>query len=239
MKELLDMLQMQNVTKIFSNKPVLRNLSMTVAPGEIVAFLGPNGAGKSTAFKCIVGLMKPTNGKILVNGETAKQNPIKYKQQIGYLGHESFLYEAFSPIENLTFYGKLYRTSNLEETVISLLKKVGLYRFRDIRIDSFSRGMMQRLAIARMLLSEPDILLLDEPHTGLDQGAITLLNEIVKEKQAEGKAIILISHDFEQVLTLCDRAVVLSRGKIAAETKITDQSLLTLRNWYAEAVDAR
>lgn len=237
MKELLDMLELRNVTKIFSEKPVLKNLSMTVAPGEIVAFIGPNGAGKSTAFKCIAGLMKPTNGEIIVNGETVKKSSIQLKKQIGYLGHESFLYEALSPIENLKFYGKLYKTPNLDETIAAILKKVGLYRFRDIRIDSFSRGMIQRLAIARMLLSEPNLLLLDEPHTGLDQGAISLLNSLIREKHLEGKSMILITHDFEQVLALCDRAVVLYRGRIVAETEVVTHDLLTFRKWYAEAVN--
>lgn len=239
MKEWVYMLELRNVTKVFNERPILKNLHMTVSPGEIVAFVGPNGAGKSTAFKCIAGLMKPTHGEIIVGGEATSKSTIKLKKQIGYLGHESFLYEALSPNENLRFYGKLYRTPQLEETIAAILKKVGLYRFRDIRIDSFSRGMVQRLAIARMLLSEPNLLLLDEPHTGLDQNAVEMLNELVKEKQTEGKAIILITHDFEQVLTLCDRAIVLHQGKNAGEIQVPSETLSSLRQWYGEAVNEK
>lgn len=236
MKELLKMLELQNVTKVFDNKPILKNLCITVAPGEAVALIGPNGAGKSTAFKCIAGLMKPTNGKIIVDGTVVKKNSIELKKKVGYLGHESFLYETFSPVENLRFYGKLYKTPQLDQVITNLLKKVGLYRFRDMSVGSFSRGMIQRLAIAKMFLGEPKLLMLDEPHTGLDQGAISLLNSLIKEQQTEGKSLLLISHDFEQILSLCDRAAVLYKGRIVADTAVHKHDLVTFREWYAEAV---
>lgn len=231
------MLELRNVTKTFSEKPILKNLNLHVAPGEAVALVGPNGAGKSTAFKCITGLMKPTNGKIIVAGTTVKKNSVHLKRKVGYLGHESFLYGAFSPVENLTFYGKLYKTPQLEQTITTLLKRVGLYRFRHMQVASFSRGMVQRLAIARMFLGNPDLLLLDEPHTGLDQGAISLLNRLIKEQQMDGKSLILITHDFEQILSLCNRAVILYKGKIVADAKMDTQDLVSLRRWYTEAVN--
>lgn len=234
------MLELKNITKIIGDKIILRNFSLAIEPGESVAVIGPNGAGKSTFFKLAAGLMQPTSGEILLNGELIRKKSLLLKKKIGYLGHESFLYSTLTPLENLLFYAKLYKVKNREEKAMELLRAVGLHYFKDIPIRSFSRGMMQRLAIARVLLAEPDVLLLDEPHTGLDQEAISLLNNLIKEKQNKGVAILLISHDFEQVMSVCDRTLVLNKGKVINYQEIDRQAgLVSLKKWYEEAVSGK
>lgn len=231
------MLELRKMTKMLGDKLVLRNITLSLEKGEILAVIGPNGAGKSTFFKCTVGLLQPTSGEIFLDGELIKKNSPQVKQRIGFLGHESFLYNNLSPLENLKFYGKLYKVKDLESKANTLLKEVGLYLFRDMPIRSFSRGMMQRLAIARVLLPEPEILMLDEPHTGLDQEAVALLNGLIKSKRNSGTSILIISHDFEQVHALADRAAVLKKGKIVSTRLLGKEvSLEEMKSWYEAEV---
>ena len=237
MKELETMLELKNVTKVLGDKLILRNISLSLGEGETLAVVGPNGAGKSTFFKCTVGLLQPSGGEIILDGEIIKKKSVAVKKKIGFLGHESFLYSNLTPIENLKFYGKLYKVSDLEHKSMNLLKEVGLYLFRDVPIRSFSRGMIQRLAIARVLLAEPNILMLDEPHTGLDQEAVALLNKIIKEKQKNGTSILIISHDFEQVHTLADRVAILKKGVIVDTIQLDGKmSLNEMKAWYDKVV---
>lgn len=237
MKELGTMLELRKMTKLLGDKLVLRNITLSLEKGEILAVIGPNGAGKSTFFKCTVGLMQPTSGEIWLDGKQVKKNTGDVKQKIGFLGHESFLYSTLSPLENLRFYGKLYKVKDLDRKANDLLKEVGLYLFRDVPIRSFSRGMMQRLAIARVLLPDPNILMLDEPHTGLDQEAVLLLNKIIKNKQDSGTSILIISHDFEQVHTLANRVAILKKGKIVSTMPLGPEiSLQEMKAWYEKEV---
>lgn len=237
MKELGNMLELRNITKMLGDKLVLRNISLTLQKGEILAVVGPNGAGKSTFFKCTVGLMQPTSGDILLDGKLIGKNSADVKRRIGFLGHESFLYSTLTPLENLKFYGKLYKVKDLESKAAKLLKEVGLHLFRDMPIRSFSRGMLQRLAIARVLLPDPEILMLDEPHTGLDQEAVAMLNDIIQKKRESGTSILIISHDFEQVHALADRVAVLKKGKIISSRQLeTDITLPEMKLWYEKEV---
>lgn len=231
------MLEIRNLTKVLSDRLILRSVSLTLEQGEVLAVIGPNGAGKSTFFKCTVGLLKPTSGEIILDGKVLKKNSSIFKKRLGFLSHDSFLYNNMTPVENLKFYGKLHRVKDPEQRVDVLLKEVGLFLFKDTPIRSFSRGMIQRLAIARVLLPDPDILMLDEPHTGLDQAAVLLLNKIILEKKKEGKSILLISHDFEHVQALADRVAILMKGKIAGTVKLDRTTdIETLNNWYEKVV---
>ncbi len=231
------LLEIKNLSKMLGERLIIRNVSLTLNKGETLAVIGPNGAGKSTFFKCTAGLLKPTNGDIFFNGEHIKKNSVEMKQKIGFLGHEAFLYPTLTPMENLTFYGKLYKVKDIAEKSNQLLKKVGLHFVKDMPVRSFSRGMVQRLAIARVLLPEPEILLLDEPHTGLDQSAVSLLNSILLEKKSCGTSILLISHDFEQVHALADRAVILKKGKMMDERKMeAGLELSAFKRWYERMV---
>lgn len=236
-KELDAMLEIKNLTKILGDKLILRNVNLSLHQGEILAVVGPNGAGKSTFFKCTVGLMQPSGGEIILKGEEVKKKSVEARKKIGFLGHESFLYSNLTPVENLEFYGKLYKVKQLKEKINALLKEVGLNLFRDIPIRSFSRGMIQRLSIARVMLADPEILMLDEPHTGLDQDAVALLNKIILDKKHGGTSILIISHDFEQVHKLADRVAILKKGKIVENADINeDMDLLTMKAWYEKVV---
>ncbi|MGA8942805.1 MAG: heme ABC exporter ATP-binding protein CcmA [Thermoactinomyces sp.] len=231
------MLELKNLTKFLGDKPILKNVTLTLEKGEVLAIIGPNGAGKSTLFKCIAGLLKPTGGQILFNGEKAGKNSAAVRKKIGFLGHRSSLYNALTPVENLMFYGKLHKVDDLERKVKVLLKETSMYMFKDMPVRSFSRGMMQRLAIARVLLPDPEILLLDEPYTGLDQDAISLLNRIIKEKKEAGTSILLISHDFEQVCRIADRIAILKKGKLAADINRDEIfNLQAMKQWYGQVV---
>lgn len=237
MKELETMLEIKNLTKILSDKLILKGVSLKLNKGEVLAVVGPNGAGKSTFFKCTVGLLQPSGGEIIVDGEIIKKKSADARKKIGFLGHESFLYSTLTPLENLRFYGKLYKVKSIDTKANQLLKEVGLYLFKDIPIRSFSRGMLQRLSIARVLLADPEILMLDEPHTGLDQEAVSLLNTIIKDKKKSGTSILLISHDFEQVQALADSVTILKKGKIIETAQLnSDLDLEKMKSWYAKVV---
>lgn len=238
MKELNTMLEIKNLTKTLGDKLILKNVTMSLDEGELIAIIGPNGAGKTTFFKCLVGLLKPTGGELFLDGKAVKVGTLKKK--IGFLGHESFLYNTMTPLENLRFYGKLYEVKDLEDKIYALLKEIGLYFFKDTSIRSFSRGMIQRLAIAKVLLPDPTILLLDEPHTGLDLEAVSLLNKILIEKKKAGKSILLISHDYEQVQSLTDRVALLNKGKIEDMIELKNSSdFILVKQWYEEVVSKR
>jgi heme exporter protein A len=206
----------QKVGKTFAWTPVLHEVSCQVRAGEIVSFFGPNGAGKTTLLRILATLLQPTAGAVRLFGLSAADPAAR--RQLGFLGHESFLYPDLTPVENLTFYGRAYRVTNAPAKIEALLEQVGLYQWRQTPVRVFSRGMEQRLSLARTLLHDPDLLLLDEPYTGLDtQGINTLQAVLVRGKEA-GKTIVLTTHDFHLGLELGTRAFILHRGRIAWES---------------------
>jgi len=226
------MIQTKNITKVLGEKMILRGVNLTIEQGESVALLGANGAGKSTWLKIIAGLLKPTTGEVWINGQSRKKDNDAYQQQIGFLSHKSLLYDAFSPIENLSFFAKLYHMKSPEERINQLIDRVGLSFFKHDPVRTFSRGMTQRLAIARALLHEPNILLLDEPYTGLDQQAMKQLNQILLELKEEHVTTVIVTHDFEYLKKVCDRIVVLRKGKIAENEIIHGQSMEWIYSLY-------
>jgi len=212
---------------------ILRGVNLTVEPGESVAILGANGTGKSTWLKIAAGLLKPTSGEVLLHGRKYQKNNYDYQQQIGYLGHQSFLYDAFSPVENLTFFAKLYHMKSPEARIHHLIHYVGLSFFKHEPVRTFSRGMVQRLAIARAILHEPSVLFLDEPYTGLDQQAVQLLNQLLLELKEQGITTIMVTHDFKYLREVCDRIVVLRKGKIAEDEKIRGRPVRWIHHLYS------
>lgn len=230
------MIQTKSLTKTIGDKEILRGVNLTIATGESIAILGPNGAGKSTILKIIGGLLKPSSGEITIDSKDLKENEIEIKNNIGYLGHNSFLYEHYTPLENLQYFGKLYGVSNLEEKAIQLIDKVGLKIFLHEPIRSFSRGMNQRLAIARAILHQPKILLLDEPYTGLDQQAVKILNRVIIDMQEQGVTILMVSHDFHHVVQTCNRAIIIKHGMICDDFDINRGNVMSLTERYSGLV---
>ncbi|WP_066060649.1 heme ABC exporter ATP-binding protein CcmA [Neobacillus soli] len=214
------MIEIKKLSKQADNKFILRGIDLRVNKGETVAVLGPNGAGKSTLLKVLATLIKPTAGHVLMNGLDLRKNHIEIKKVIGYLPHSSLLYDHYSPLENLVFFGNIYGVNNVEQRAVNLVKEVGLSFFLNEPVKNFSRGMIQRIAIARAIIHEPEVLLLDEPHTGLDQGAISILNNVILSMKEKGTTTLMVTHDFKQAAEICDRIIIVKNGKIVDDFRI-------------------
>lgn len=219
------MIEIQKLIKQADNKLILRGVDLSITKGETVAILGPNGAGKSTLLKVLANLIKQTSGQVKINGMDLKKEHLKIKKIVGYLPHSSLLYDHFSPRENLVFFGNVYGINNVETRAIELVKEVGLSFFLNEPVKNFSRGMIQRIAIARAIIHEPEVLLLDEPHTGLDQGAIAILNNVILAMKEKGTTTLMVTHDFKQAAEICDRIIIVKNGKIVDDFKIKDRDL--------------
>lgn len=219
------MIEIKGLIKQADNKLILRGVDLQIKKGETVAILGPNGAGKSTLLKVLATLIKPTSGQIKINGMELKKNQLEIKKIMGYLPHSSLLYDHYSPLENLIFFGNIYGVSNIEQKAIELVKEVGLSFFLNEPVKNFSRGMIQRIAIARAIIHDPELLLLDEPHTGLDQGAITILNNVILSMKKKGATTLMVTHDFKQAAEICDRIIIVKSGKIVDDFYIENPNL--------------
>jgi heme exporter protein A len=231
------MIEIKKLTKQADDKLILRGVDLSIKKGETIAILGPNGAGKSTLLKVLANLIKPTSGIVKINGMDLKKDHMKIKKMLGYLPHSSLLYDHYSPLENLVFFGNIYGVKNVEERAIELVKEVGLSFFLNEPVKNFSRGMIQRIAIARAIVHEPEVLLLDEPHTGLDQGAISILNNVILSMKEKGTTTLMVTHDFKQAAEICDRIIIVKNGKIVDDFKIEDQSLTVVSEKYELQVE--
>jgi heme exporter protein A len=219
------MIELKKLTKQADNKLILRGVDLSIKKGETIAVLGPNGAGKSTLLKVLATLIKPTSGHVLINGLELRKKQIEIKKLLGYLPHSSLLYDHYSPLENLVFFGNIYGVQDVEQKARKLVKDVGLSFFSNEPVKNFSRGMIQRIAIARAIIHDPEILLLDEPHTGLDQGAISILNNVILSMKDKGTTTLMVTHDFKQAAEICDRVIIVKNGKIADDFRIQNHNL--------------
>lgn len=226
------MIQSNNIIKTIGEKVILRGMRLHIHKGEAVAILGPNGAGKSTWLKIAAGLMKPSEGQILINGKQLKKDHYEQQEKLGYLGHHSFLYDHLTPVENLSFFAKVYHVKNYKDKIDALLEEVGLTFFKNEPVRSFSRGMIQRLAIARAILHDPEILFLDEPHTGLDQQAVEILNKVILRLKQSGVTIVMVTHDFSQVFNTCERTIIIRGGRVIDDIHLNGRDISWLNKHY-------
>lgn len=211
------MISVQGLTKVFGINPVLRGLDLHVERGEFVTLLGPNGSGKSTLLRILGALSRPTSGSVRIGGWDLPKEADFVRRQLGVVSHLPLLYDTLTAEENLYFFARLYDLPAEEraERVRTVLQRVGLWRrARDV-VRTYSRGMLQRLAIARAILPDPAVLLLDEPYTGLDQDAAALLDDLLREVAVSGRTVLMTTHDLRRGHLLADRVAILSRGKIA------------------------
>ena len=210
------LIDIQHLVKAYDLLPVLRQLTLQMSRGEFVALLGPNGSGKSTLLRMLCGLSRPTAGLIRIGGWELPHESAAVRAQIGLVSHKSLLYDNLSAYENLRFFAQLYNLPSvqIEPRIRTLMMQVELHKRTHDLVRTFSRGMLQRLSIARALLHNPDILLLDEPYTGLDQDASAVLDGLLQAAQAEGRTILMTTHDLNRAATLPTRIVILSRGVI-------------------------
>ena len=194
------MISARGLGRRFGSKRVLRHLDLEVRAGELLLVTGPNGSGKSTLLALIAGLLAPTEGEIEVDLPRGR---------LGYLAHEALVYKELTALENLDLYGRLYHVPERRETIGALLERFGLWEARHQRVGSFSRGMQQRLALCRVLLHGPELLLLDEPYSGLDASARTLVDDVLAEA-AGSRTLVVASHEPEHIRPLATQALALA-----------------------------
>ncbi len=210
------MIEVRNLVKRFGGKTVLRGLNFDVQPGEFVALLGPNGAGKTTFLRILASLSQPTLGQVRVAGYNLPHQSAAVRARLGVLSHLPLLYGDLTAEENLLFYGRLYGVAELPRRIGEVLEMAGLLARRHDLVRTFSRGMQQRLAICRAVLHDPEVMLFDEPYTGLDQDASLMLDELLQTVAAQGRTVVMTSHDLARAEDLATRFDILSRGAIAA-----------------------
>lgn len=233
------MIQLSGVVKNYGMNPVLRGITLNVDAGEFVTLVGPNGAGKSTLMRILATLLKPTSGEVSIGGWPLPQYSARIRRHIGLVSHQTLLYDDLTAAENLEFYARLYQLNNASDRVNRALKQVGLAARQRDPVRTFSRGMVQRLTIARATLHEPDVLLLDEPYTGLDQDASHLLDDLLRRESENGRTILMITHDLVHGLDLCQRLAILDRGKIVAEINNGEMSATAFLALYKEQTRRR
>ena len=210
------MITVQHLIKRFGSKTVLRGLNFNAGQGEFVAILGPNGAGKTTFLRILASLSRATLGIVQIAGFSLPTEAAAVRSRLGVVTHLPLLYGDLTAEENLQFYGRMYNISNLKSRIDEVLEGVGLTARRHDLVRVFSRGMQQRLAIGRAILHDPEVMLFDEPHTGLDQDACDMLDRLLKEVAGRGRTVVMTSHDLARVENLATRFDVLSHGVISA-----------------------
>lgn len=231
------MIQVQGLIKRFGPKTVLRKLDFQVDEGEFVALLGPNGAGKTTFLRILSTLSRPTFGNVRVAGNLLPGQATAVRKRLGVVSHLPLLYGNLSAEENLRFYSLMYNVPHRRKRIAEVLGLVGLTNRRKDLVRTFSRGMQQRLAIGRSVLHDPEILLLDEPHTGLDQDACEMLDKVLREVGTRGRTVVMTSHDMARAEDLGSRFDVLSRGKIQASIQRDDLPQDGLLAFYRQALE--
>jgi len=218
-------LESQDIQKKFGHFTALGGVSIQIPRGEFVTLFGRNGAGKTTFLKIAATLMRPTHGTLHIEGIDIRKEPEKARRHIGFLSHNTFIYRDLSAIENLRFFCRLYGVDASNDRLMGLLERVGLRRRANDAVRAFSRGLQQRMGIARVLLHDPSLILLDEPYTGLDAQAVAMLNVVLDEIIASGRTVILTTHDLEQGLRAATRAMVMDRGKVVLSSEARDPAI--------------
>lgn len=230
------MIRARDVLKRFGPKTVLQALDFEVEEGEFVALLGPNGSGKTTFLRILASLSRVDRGEVRIAGYKLPEQAAAVRSQLGFVSHQPLLYGDLTAEENLWFYGRMYDLQELRQKAGEVLQLVGLYRRRGDLVRTYSRGMQQRLAIGRAVLHNPQVMLFDEPHTGLDQDAGSMLDEVLLDITGEGRTIVMTSHDLTRAGDLASRYDILSRGKIVASVRKGEIAADQLLRFYREAV---
>jgi len=230
------MIEVHRLTKRFGAKIVQRSLEFQVSEGEFVALLGANGAGKTTFLRILASLSRPSAGEVRVAGFRLPEQAAAVRRRLGVVSHLPLLYGDLTAEENLRFYGRLYAVANLNPSIDAALELVGLTARRRDLVRTFSRGMQQRLAIGRAMLHQPDVLLLDEPYTGLDQDACDMLDGVLRRVTDRRQTVVMASHDLARAAEMASRFDVLAGGVIAASTTPTGLGHNTLLDFYRQAL---
>ncbi len=224
-------IQTERLTKKFGREYALNNLDLQVERGRFITILGPNGAGKSTLLRILATLARPTSGHVFVNGQDLMRNTATIRAQIGILPHQVLLYGRLTANENLHLFGRLYGIPSIGTRAEECLSIMGISHLRHELTQTLSRGMQQRLAIARAILHNPDILLLDEPYTGLDQTAAQHLDNLLHMLHSQGKTILMTTHAIDRLNNLAADIIILAQGRMvlsASQAQIQGKDIKTL-----------
>ncbi len=225
------MLELRRLSKHFSGIPAVDDVTFSARPGEVTGYLGPNGSGKSTTMKMITGLIEMTSGQIVFDGKPIDDDLISYKRRMGYVPEEPYLYNHLSGVEYLTMVADLRGITPRQASrrIDGLLRLLSLFDDRHAAISGYSKGMRQKVLIAAALMHNPDLVLLDEPFSGLDVGSALVLRSLITELAARGKVVLFSSHELDTVERISNRVVILHRGKLVADDSIEHlRSLMAL-----------
>ena len=234
------MLELRGVSKLYSGIPAVMDVSFIAAAGEVTGYLGPNGSGKSTTIKMITGLIEPSEGEILFRGEPIDRNRIAHRQRLGYVPEESHLYPHLTGLEYLEMVGELrcLPRGPAVAKIDELLRLLALLPSRHSPISSYSKGMRQKILIAAALLHNPELVVLDEPFSGLDVSTALVLRDLIAELARKGKIVLFSSHELETVERLCARVIILHKGRVVANDSIQHLSAIlsqpTLEGIFSE-----
>ena len=230
------MLELRRVSKLFSGIPAVDDVSFAARPGEVTGYLGPNGSGKSTTMKMITGLITRSRGEIFFEGRRIDDDLIGYKRRMGYVPEEPYLYNHLSGVEYLTMVAELRGLDERRagEQIEALLTLLSLHDDRHASISGYSKGMRQKVLLAAALLHDPELVLLDEPFSGLDVGSALVLRSLIQELAARGKVVLFSSHELDTVERVSTRVVILHKGKLVADDSIAHlQTLMELHSLEA------
>jgi heme exporter protein A len=232
------MIKINKLIKAFGSRLVLRGVDLTINEGEFVTLMGANGAGKTTLLHIIATLSKPTGGSVSISSYNLRDSATELRRFIGLVSHKTLLYDDLTANQNLCFYAQMYDVPDASNRIEMVLNQVGLWGRQHDPVRTYSRGMQQRLAIARAILHNPPLLLLDEPDTGLDQHAADKLNELLSAVGANQRTILMTTHNLERGLSLGNRVVILAKGKIAYDAPRQTVSTAEVREQYYQHVTA-
>jgi len=230
-------IQAEGLKKSFGNFDALRGIDLHVKRGEFMTIFGPNGAGKTTLIKLLATLTSPTSGTLSVYGYDVRKDVNNIRSVIGVISHDPYLYDNLSAFENIKFFGTLYGLDDVDNRARSVIKQVGLEKRMNDLVRTFSRGMKQRLTVARAIVHEPKILLLDEPYTGLDQHGAEIFGEMLSDLKSQRRTILMTTHNIDEGLELSDRIGILAKGKIVLDCSKTEIQRSGFKDLYISKVE--
>lgn len=227
-------IRISNLRKSYGSKEILKGINLDIYPGQVIGYIGPNGAGKSTTVKILTGLINDFEGEVMVKDIDIKENPLAIKSQIGYVPENAELYDVLTPLEYLDFVGQLYGMENtlIQQRSQQLLKAFGLEQNINNRMDTFSKGMRQKVLLISGIIHNPQIIVLDEPLSGLDANAVIIVKELISLLAKEGKTIFYCSHMMDVVEKVSDRIMLISEGHI-----IADGTFEQLKTYQSESLE--
>lgn len=230
-------LEARGLVRRYGHVIAVDDVDLSLVPGDFLTIFGPNGAGKTSLLGMLGGATRPTSGVVLINGERISYSDPSWRSQVGILSHRGFLYARLTAAENLRFYGRLFGLTDLDTRIAERLDRVGLSNRADFRVDQLSHGMRQRLSLARALLHDPDVVLLDEPYTGLDPSAASVLREVLTGLRDGHRTVVMVTHNLREGLAMATRAAIQSAGRLVWEGPPSDFDATGFERHYHTVVE--